>query len=152
MSDAPAGDEAATRGAALRSDPIAAILGVVVVPLVHLGLRANVLKARQIRDRIPIVEAATDAVTSPRLTARVLDWGPRLLRIDSRSCLARSLVLAWLLRSRGVDAHVRIGFDSAILQAGHAWVEVNGAPVNDDSSVRDRYVAFDEPYLSNEHS
>ena len=69
--------------------------------------------------------------------AQVRDWG-RLVNAAAarppypRACLARSLVLLWLLRARGVEASLRIGvrFIDRQLDA-HAWVEWAGRPVND---------------------
>lgn len=58
-------------------------------------------------------------------------------------CLPRSLVLWGLLRKRGMDARLRIGvrrgpngFDA------HAWVEHDGAVLNDRPDVAERYKPF----------
>jgi hypothetical protein len=59
-------------------------------------------------------------------------------------CLARSLVLWFLLRRRGVDAELVIGAEAprgGELPA-HAWVEVAGEPVNDALDVRERFGSF----------
>jgi Transglutaminase-like superfamily len=72
---------------------------------------------------------------------QVREWG-RLVNAAAarppypRACLARSLVLLWLLRGRGVDARLRIGvrFIDRQLDA-HAWVEWAGQPVNDRPDV-----------------
>jgi len=45
-------------------------------------------------------------------------------------CLQRSAVTMWLLRLHGVDASLVIGFRPVPLDS-HAWVEVDGAVVND---------------------
>lgn len=60
------------------------------------------------------------------------------------TCLTRSLVLAWLLRRRGVDSELRIGvrFTGGALQA-HAWVEHAGIPINDKPDVARDFAAFD---------
>ncbi len=54
------------------------------------------------------------------------------------------MVLWFLLRRRGVDAELVVGTlaptDDDL--PAHAWVEVDGVPVNDDSDVRDRYGSF----------
>jgi hypothetical protein len=60
-------------------------------------------------------------------------------------CLGRSLTLWFMLRRRAVDALLVIGADmsaDAELSA-HAWVEVDGIPVNDVADVRDHYGSFD---------
>jgi hypothetical protein len=60
------------------------------------------------------------------------------------SCLTRSLVLAWLLTGRGVQAAIRIGvrFNGGALDA-HAWVECDGVPVNDKADVADQFAPFE---------
>ncbi|HUP03773.1 MAG TPA: lasso peptide biosynthesis B2 protein [Bryobacteraceae bacterium] len=50
-------------------------------------------------------------------------------------CLQRSAAIASLLRRRGVDAQVVIGFQPAPL-ASHAWVEVEGRVVGDSPAYR----------------
>ena len=61
-------------------------------------------------------------------------------------CLCRSLVLwAWLQR-RGQPAQLRFGvrrLGSAIV--AHAWVELDGAVVNDTDEVAERYAPFPAP-------
>jgi hypothetical protein len=60
------------------------------------------------------------------------------------SCLTRSLLLDWMLRRRGFASELRIGVrlvhDS--LQA-HAWVQLNGTPLNDTPDVAERFAAFE---------
>jgi len=64
------------------------------------------------------------------------------------TCLTRSLTTQFLLRRQGIDARLRIGV--ARVDAGgptpplsfHAWVEVDGTPVNDHRDVRLVYAAF----------
>jgi hypothetical protein len=53
-------------------------------------------------------------------------------------CLQRSVVIAWLLRRRGVGAQLVIGCRHTPFYA-HAWVELDGVVVNDQKSVRRRY-------------
>lgn len=59
-------------------------------------------------------------------------------------CLGRSLVLWFLLRRRGIDADLVIGAAAPAggLLDAHAWVEVDGIPVNDTADVRSRYGSF----------
>lgn len=45
-------------------------------------------------------------------------------------CLEQSLALYVLLRRRGIDAALRLGVQTIPFSA-HAWVEVNGVPVNE---------------------
>jgi hypothetical protein len=59
-------------------------------------------------------------------------------------CLPHSLVLWWLLRRQGGDAVLRFGVRKAgaVIEA-HAWVEHDGAALNDDNHVHERFAAFD---------
>lgn len=59
-------------------------------------------------------------------------------------CLIRSLYLMWLLRRLGVACDLRIG--TQLTQGklmGHAWVEVEGAPVNDARDIAQQYAVFE---------
>jgi hypothetical protein len=79
----------------------------------------------------------------------ILAWG-ELVNIAAKrgpvkaTCLTRSLVLAWLLTGRGVQAAIRIGvrFNGGALDA-HAWVECDGVPVNDKADVADQFAPFE---------
>lgn len=46
------------------------------------------------------------------------------------ACLQRSVVATWLLRGRGIDAQLVIGFRPLPFES-HAWVEIGGEIVND---------------------
>ncbi len=50
-------------------------------------------------------------------------------------CLQRSFVTTYLLRKRGVPAHMVLGAQKLPFKA-HAWVEVNGQAVNERSDVQ----------------
>src|SRR5579862_7012736 len=45
-------------------------------------------------------------------------------------CLEQSLVLFYLLRRKGIDVRLRLGAQPYPF-AAHAWVEFEGAPIND---------------------
>jgi hypothetical protein len=61
-------------------------------------------------------------------------WYPR-----KALCLQRSAVTTYLLRRRGIPAHLVIGTKVMPLLA-HAWVEVDGAVVNDWPRVQQAFV------------
>ncbi|HUJ31691.1 MAG TPA: lasso peptide biosynthesis B2 protein [Candidatus Acidoferrum sp.] len=65
------------------------------------------------------------------------------------TCLERSMVLWWLLRSRGIPAELRVGArkEADRLEA-HAWVELQGAPLNDAGESHLHFVPFDGPIVS----
>jgi hypothetical protein len=51
--------------------------------------------------------------------------------VPGGTCLAKSVALAWILRRNGVAATVRIGVRTGGRFDAHAWVECEGAPIND---------------------
>jgi hypothetical protein len=57
-------------------------------------------------------------------------------------CLQRSTVTTWMLRRRGVCADLVIGFIPVPLRS-HAWVEVDGAIVNDRPEYQTVYRQLD---------
>ena len=88
----------------------------------------------------PVQRRDDNAVDIAHVVERVA--GQRIFRAR---CLVRSLTLWFLLRRQGTDADLVIGAAPApenTLRA-HAWVEVNGTPINDASDVRDHYGSFD---------
>ena len=73
----------------------------------------------------------------------------RWIRVASRycpggaSCLVRSLALLGLLRRRGIAAELRVGVGrTAPRLEAHAWVELDGVPLNDAADVAARYAPF----------
>ena len=62
------------------------------------------------------------------------------------TCLTRSFTLWAILRRRGVETDLRVGFrKSEGKLSGHAWVEYAGVPLNEDSDVNTKYSVFKEP-------
>ena len=59
-------------------------------------------------------------------------------------CLARSLVLCHLLRHRGRSTEIRLGVSKLAdgKLSAHAWVELDGLPLNDGADVFERYAAL----------
>jgi hypothetical protein len=59
------------------------------------------------------------------------------------TCLERSLVLRWLLRCRGIESELRLGARKADRRfEAHAWVEVCGAALNDESHQHQDFTVF----------
>ena len=65
------------------------------------------------------------------------------------SCLAKSLALWWLLGRQGISAQLRIGIrkENGKFEA-HAWVERDGAALNEPEEHHHHYAAFDEAFSS----
>ena len=57
-------------------------------------------------------------------------------------CLQRSFVTTYLLRKHGVSAQMVLGAQKLPFKA-HAWVEVDGRPVNERSNVRATFAVWD---------
>lgn len=56
------------------------------------------------------------------------------------NCLQQSLCLWWLLNRQGIKTQLRIGMQQEQNQIkGHAWVEYEGAVLNDEPDVPNRY-------------
>ena len=61
--------------------------------------------------------------------------------IASFSCLPRALALRRFLHAHQVDAALRLGVrHTAAGIEGHAWVEIGGAPVHDESDFVGSFV------------
>ena len=117
-----------------------------LLPLFWLGLRLAGLRRFQAwLDRSPVAqrtpltraEAAALGVAVNRAANHLL--GPA-------SCLTRSLLLRWLLRRYSTASDLRIGvcFEEGKL-AAHAWVEIDGIPVNDCPEAVARFASFEQP-------
>lgn len=86
------------------------------------------------------------AALAPREIARLVDAAASLLRA---ACLPRSLVLWHVLRHHSASAEVQLGVcrlaDGSL--SAHAWVELDGLPLNDHANAREHYAAL--PSLEN---
>ncbi len=62
------------------------------------------------------------------------------------TCLPRSLTLWWLLGCQGISTELRLGARQVAGQfEAHAWVEYQGAVLNDTEDVQQRFATFDVP-------
>jgi len=57
-------------------------------------------------------------------------------------CLQRSFITTFLLRKRGIPAQMVLGAQKLPFKA-HAWVEVEGRPINERSSVQTTFAVWD---------
>ncbi len=129
-----------------RAAPLPALIGVVVLPVVHVLLRTQRVSYRSLRRRLANLSAQPPAGSGSPAEGRVVAEGVFLVwRLYRTSCLARSLLTWWLCRRRGIDADLRFGMSATGERHGHAWVEVAGVPIDDTPDVADRFVAFDQP-------
>lgn len=78
------------------------------------------------------------------------DWAVRLAsrNVPVRArCLEQSITLWYLLALDGVASDLRIGVRKSRPDAveAHAWVEVDGHPINDRADIAQTYAVFDGP-------
>ena len=125
-----------------------------LVPMVELSLKTHGLK----RTAAPLAKwSRRDARPTTPPEARLAAEAVAIVagrRAVGAKCLGRSLVLWFLLRRRGIDAALVIGASASVDGAmpAHAWVEVQGEPVNDRGDVRERYRSFGDLYPQLHHS
>lgn len=80
-------------------------------------------------------ETASSIVRMEAAAARHLFFTP--------TCLVQSIVLAGMLRRRGLDAHVQLGGRKTSGQfEAHAWVELDGAVFDPTSGANSDFVPF----------
>ena len=126
------------------------LASMLLLPLFWVGLRLIGLRRFQAwLDRFPM--AKREALTQGEavaLGAVVNRASNHVLGPDN--CLTRSLLLRWLLRRLGTTSDLRIGvrFEGSEL-AAHAWIEIDGIPVNDRPEVVRGFAAFDRSVSPN---
>ena len=90
--------------------------------------------------RLPTTDAATRA---RRIAAAVTHVNRSYFPFEAR-CLLESLALWWLLRREGIGAELFLGVRTILGPfESHAWVEYDGAVLNDSESVRQVFEPFD---------
>jgi hypothetical protein len=109
-----------------------------LMPLAAAVLRTRGLAAARVfAGSFPIGPACALA---PADAARMVNAAGSLLRA---SCLARSLLLWRLLRERGATIRLGVARPAPAIVAAHAWVELDGAPLNDLPDVIERYAVLE---------
>ena len=113
------------------------------LPLFWLGLRVLGLPRFQVWLRKTPAQSAR-ALTLPDIQAlgEAVNIAARHTPFPA-TCLARSLLLGWLLHRRGIHSDLRIGV--RLIQGAldaHAWVECDGLPVNDRPDVASDFAPF----------
>ena len=82
-----------------------------------------------------------DSALSPTEAARVVSAVATLLRVG---CLPKAVVLCHVLRNCGKRLEIRLGVapPAGALLSAHAWVELDGIPLNESAHVLERYHAL----------
>ncbi|NNF52812.1 MAG: lasso peptide biosynthesis B2 protein [Acidimicrobiales bacterium] len=129
------------------AEPHAVVAGVLVLPILNLAKRTG---RKRLASRIERwlrgsqnPEPRTTAVAESKRVGEAIAVGAKLWRLSDSSCVARSALAHALLVRRGIDAQIRVGLAPNRTTA-HAWVEVEGVPIDDAPDVARRYLAFDQ--------
>ena len=131
------------------ADKITFVVAVCGLPGVYLNLRRFGFKNYLARlQHIPLAEIPPDIETSsvPAQISYLVNAAARLL-FRREACLERSILLWSLLRRRGIESELKIGVaneDSSM--RAHAWVEIDGAPINEQPQLREQFTAFDSAF------
>ena len=116
----------------------------VLLPATRMTLRRCGLQGavRLLAARSHRSEEAANLVIAARVAKAVAMVSNR--PIVGGTCLPRSLTTWFLLRRRGIDAVVVLGADISNIDGlpAHAWVEVDGIPLNEAADIRERFGSF----------
>jgi hypothetical protein len=124
----------------------------VLLPLISLSLRARGFRKTQsflqrfISSRGASQQASVPAQTA--LTARMARSAAHHT-LGRATCLAESLALWWLLGRQGIASELKVGVrkESGKFEA-HAWVQRDGAALNEPEAKHQHYAAFDAALAS----
>lgn len=76
----------------------------------------------------------------PRRISRTVHRAATMSIGHKSSCLRKSLLVWSILKHRAISSSLQLGMRSKDGDlTAHAWVEVNGVPINDFPSIRDAY-------------
>jgi hypothetical protein len=124
------------------------LLGLAVPLLPATALALRVIGFRRLQaalSGIPIrseTAPVNDAIEQARRTARMVSIAARR-GLYQANCLPQSLVLWALLRRQAIESDLRIGVrkENGKFEA-HAWIEIQGAALNDLADVGLRFAPF----------
>src|ERR1700730_484462 len=136
-----------------RFAPSLFLRAIVMLPVVSLSLRWRGFGVtRTALERfLPHADLRKDSAAAGRhaaLSAHMVNVADRHGLVHP-SCLAKSLTLWWLLGREGIPSDLRIGIrrENEKFEA-HAWVERDGAALNEPDEHHRHYAAFDRRFSS----
>jgi hypothetical protein len=125
----------------------------VLLPLVGMSLRWRGFRATQAA--LQRFLSNTNPEHDPALISKDAAMTAHMVNAADRhglvhpSCLAKSLTLWWLLERQGIASHLRIGIRKEREKfEAHAWVEREGAALNEPDEHHHHYAAFDAAFSS----
>jgi hypothetical protein len=126
---------------------------ILLLPLVSLSLRWRGFRETQtvlerFLSKANPEQNFAEASRRAALTAHMVNVADRHGLVHP-SCLAKSLTLRWLLERQGIASELRIGIrkENEKFEA-HAWVERDGAALNEPEEHHRHYAAFDAAFSS----
>jgi hypothetical protein len=130
------------------------LLAMFFVPLTAVALRTvgfrrwSSFLLKFASQRYPVAPVAPETLKSARRTARMVVVAAEEGLVHGK-CLEQSIVLWWFLKRRRLPAELKIGGrrTNKVFEA-HAWVELNGIPVNDGDTVYTEYAPFSKDAAS----
>jgi hypothetical protein len=119
----------------------------VLLPLISFSLRLRGFRKTQasLQKFLPSLNDALHAAAreSTNLTVRMVRAAVRH-SVGHPTCLEESLALWWLLGRKRIAAELRIGVrKQGDKFEAHAWVEREGAALNEPEALHEHYAAFD---------
>lgn len=132
-----------------RLERLMLLRAMLLLPMASLALRlAGFRRLQAVLVRLSPVApkfSREPAAERAALTARIVGAAARH-GLGRPNCLRQSLVLWWLLRRQGISAELRIGVRKTgqVLEA-HAWVEHEGAPINEEEDLHEYYAPLEGP-------
>jgi ribosome-associated translation inhibitor RaiA len=125
----------------------------VLLPLVALSLRLRGLRATQSSLKLLLSDSRPEH--DPSLVSKDAALAGRIVNAADQyglvhpSCLAKSVTLWWLLARQGISSYLRIGIRKVDEKMeAHAWVERDGATLNQSDEHHHHYAAFDAAFSS----
>jgi Transglutaminase-like superfamily len=125
----------------------------VLLPLVALSLRWRGLRATQSSLKLLLSDSPPEHDAS--LVNKYAELAAHMVNAADLhgpvhpSCLEKSLTLWWLLARQGISSHLRIGIRRVNEKMeAHAWVERDGAALNEPDEHHHHYAAFDAAFSS----
>ena len=129
------------------------------VIVIHIAVQSFGLQ--KVRRRLSVGISRAEAGSEPNENAaqvaaymnlRVRTIKRRFPKLIHGNCLSQSLALWWLLARRGIPTSLQIGAHRKEGEfKAHAWVELDGEPINARRLVRGKYQTFDHDFISAPH-
>jgi len=117
-----------------------------MLPLVRLAIsRFGLARSLALMEARACSTRRSPAISDMRALGQLVNLAADHSPVAS-NCLARSLMLKWLLLRQGIECQLHIGvrITGGVLEA-HAWIQYQGEPINDRQENCESFSAFDTP-------